>query len=170
MPKPLGWRLLNLLPWWGRWAALGALCAVVAVTVGVKVHAHDKIALDALQGRFDAFKAQVSAEGKRAEREAARIATENRTKKEQADAENARTRAADAAAIASLRRERDSARGSFVPPAAPSAIRPDLACFDRAVLESALGGLLADIRGIADEGAAATVDLDTAKLWAKKGP
>lgn len=159
-----------ILPWWTRWAALAALCAAVAIFTGVKVHAHDRIALDALQGRFDAFRTQVAYAGKLAQIAADKEIAAGKLAKENADAENSRTHAADIATIASLRRERDSARRSAVPAAPAGSSRPDLACFERTALESALGGFIAEIRGLADEGTAATVDLNTAKLWAKKGP
>lgn len=134
------------------------------------MHRHDKIDYDALKTQYDQFMGGIKAIGKAAQDRAAAQQKADLAKKEQADAENARTHAADAVTIASLRRQRDSARGSNVPAAAPGSSRPDLACFDRAALESALGGLLAEIRGLADEGTAATVDLNTAREWAKKGP
>jgi len=46
--------------------------------------------------------------------------------------------------------------------------RVDLACYDCAALESAIGAFIADARTIADSGTAATIDLNGAKEWASK--
>ena len=122
---------------------------------------------DKVQASFDGFKAQVAAEGKVAQERANAQAAKDKLTKETADAENARVTAALRADITKLRRERDSARVSTVPAAPAGSGRPDLACFDRSGLESALRGLLGDIRGLVDQGAAATLDLNTAKAWAQ---
>lgn len=44
---------MSILPWWWRWAALGALCAMVALYTGLKVAGHyqDKIAQIEVAGK-----------------------------------------------------------------------------------------------------------------------
>lgn len=118
-----------------------------------------------LQASFNTFKGGVAALGEQAKTKAALQALADLKNKERADDENKRTVATLRADVKRLRDERDRARGSYVPPAPAGAARPDLACFDRAALESALRELVVEVRGLVDEGAAATVDLNTAKLW-----
>ena len=91
--------------------------------------------------------------------------------KERADEENARQHAADIATILRLRRAATNPSSSVLPAAPTGSSRPDLICFDRAEYQredgNALGILFAGARSLADEGTAATVDLNTAKNWAK---
>lgn len=150
---------------WVKWAAVALVLAVVAGGAAYKMHAHDMIAYNALKTEYDTFKGGVAALGEQAKKDAAKKALDDLKNKERADDENKRVVAALRADIKRLRLEADRARGSFVPPASTGASRPDLACFDRAALESALRELVAEVRGFVDEGAAATVDLNTAKLW-----
>ena len=123
-----------------------------------------------IQQAYDSFKAQVKVEGEEAQKKAKVQEMANQLRKDTADAEHKVTVAALTADIAKLRHDRDSARGDFLPPAPSGSSRPDLSCYDRAALESALGGFIAEVRGFADEGAAATVDLNTAKSWAQARP
>lgn len=116
---------------------------------------------------FASFKAQVKVEGEEAQKKADAQKAADLQRKKDADDEHAKTVAALNADIGKLRHDRDGARGGFVSPAPAGASRPDLSCYDRAALESALGGFIAEIRGFADEGSAATVDLNTAKTWAQ---
>lgn len=120
-----------------------------------------------VQQAFDSFKAQVKVEGERAAAKAKAQEMSDKLRRDTADGEHKATVAALIADISRLRHDRDSARGGFVPPAPSGAKRPELACYDRAALESAIGGFVAGLRGLADEGAAATVDLNTAKSWAQ---
>lgn len=115
--------------------------------------------------RFEAYKGQVAAVGKaQEERTAARVALDNLLK-EEADEDNRAAHARLQSAIGELRRER--ARRSIVP-AAPAASKcPDgQACFDRTELERAIEHFRDGVRGLADEGSAVMIDLDTAKEWA----
>lgn len=120
---------------------------------------------DKLQASYNTFKGGVAALGEAAKAKAAQQALHDLKNRERTDDENARTIATLRTDIARLRLERDSARGSYVPAAPTGAARPDLACFDRAALESALRELVAEVRGFVDEGAEATLNLNTAKLW-----
>lgn len=69
---------------------------------------------------------------------------------------------------ADIKRLRDNRpRTSFVPTAPASARSPEVACFDRSELESAIRDFDAGIQRLVDEGSARTVDLDSAKQWAQ---
>ena len=120
---------------------------------------------DKLQTSFDTFKGGVAALGEAAKKAAADKAANDAKLKAKADNENLRVVADLRLTVARLRLEADRARGSYVPSASAGASRPDLACFDRAALESAIRELVAEVRGLVDEGSAATLDLNTAKLW-----
>lgn len=117
--------------------------------------------------KYDSFVADVKVMGQKAQDAATLKAASDKLAKDTADAENAATVARLNTDIAKLRADADRARGGFVPAAPAGSSRPDLACYDRATLESALGGFVAGVRGLADEGAAATVDLNTARKWAQ---
>lgn len=162
-----------ILPWWTRWAVLAAALIAAAAFGAVKMHQHDQKAYDELAGQYATFKAEVAAAGQAQEKRAAAIAAHDGLLKEEANEENRTALAAMRADVKRLRRERDSARSSILPAAPAGTGRPDLACFDRGALESALRALVADVRGFVDEGAEAVVDLNSAKLWASgrdRGP
>jgi hypothetical protein len=155
-----------LLPWWWRWAALVLVIVASAGFGAIKMHAHDQTRYEALQGDFAGYRAQVSAEGKIAQRRADAQAAAAKLAKEQTDAENKAARNLDRQRIASLRWDADH-RGAYSLPAAPAdARRADLACFDRAEFERAGGAALGRLRAIADQGDAATLDLNSARAWA----
>ena len=120
---------------------------------------------DKLAAEFSTFKGGVAALGEAAAKAAAEKAANDAKLKAKADNENKRAVSDLRATVARLRLEADRARGSYVPAAPTGAARPDLACFDRAALESALRELVAEVRGFVDEGAEATVNLNAAKLW-----
>lgn len=148
--KPLGVLLLVL-----------AVASAGAYANGVRwERKYDKLAAE-----FSTFKGGVAALGEAAAKAAAEKAANDAKLKAGADNENQRTVSSLRSTIARLRADADRARGSYVPPASTGASRPDLACFDRAALESAIRELVAEVRGFVDEGAAATVDLNTAKIW-----
>jgi hypothetical protein len=151
--------------------AIAAAVAFIGLGAALKVQTmrlHSaQTNLAAEQLAFKTFKRQVAALGELAQRDAAVHAAADRLLKEQADVEHNKVVLKLSADIKRLRDERDGARGSIVPAAPASAGRPDLACFDRGTLESAFRGFIAEARGLADEGTAATVDLNTAKQWAQ---
>lgn len=120
--------------------------------------------LDAVKAEYAAFVAQVKAAGEAAEKIARQQQATDQQRKEQADVENKHTLDALNADIKRLRHARAS--GGFVPAAPAAAGRPDLACFDRAELEQSIRALDTSVQGIADQGSAATVNLDSAKRWA----
>lgn len=116
---------------------------------------------------FAQYRADAQEKAARQTREALAIAVANERKKEQADAENARSLAAAAADRDRMRVERDAAVSRFLS-AAPAASKcPDgQACFVRAEFDAAYRALVGEVRAVADECSALTVDLNSAKLWA----
>lgn len=146
---------------------LGILLVVLAIA-GAGAYANGvrwEAKYDKLQASFDTFKGGVAALGEQAKKDAADKAANDVKLKARTDDENKRTVADLRATVARLRLEADRARGSFVPPASTGASRPDLACFDRAALESAIRELVTEVRRLVDEGSQATLDLNAAKLW-----
>ena len=115
---------------------------------------------------FAAFQAQVKALGDIAEAKARAKEKADLTLKGKIDNENSKLRN-DNAALAKRMRESSAGRStvSYLP---ASAKRPDLACFDRAELDTAVRRYQSDLLGIAEKGAAATVDLDSGKAWIKE--
>ena len=126
-----------------------------------------EVKIQALDAQFMQFKTATAQQGAAAQTKNALIALKDLRDKERADDENRRIADSLRADVGRLRDAADRARGSFVPAAPAGAGRPELACFDRAGLESALRDLVAEIRGLVDEGAAAALALDTAKRWAQ---
>ena len=117
------------------------------------------------KSKYDLFVAKVTADGEQAEAKAVAKEDANKLAKENADHENQVAISNLNATIGKLRAQHSG--GSFLPPAASGSLRPDLACFDRTAYLAAFGEFVTEARGLVDEGAAATVDLDTAKLWAQ---
>jgi len=121
--------------------------------------------LESEKAEHAAFIAAVRVEGEVAQRVAKATHDRNLKRKEVADRENLsnRTRIADLS-----RRLRDErTRGSYLPAAAPGAVRPDRIAFDRAKLDGALRQLDEVVSGLIEEGDRARIDLDTARGWAK---
>ena len=116
---------------------------------------------------LNAFSGQVKQIGEGAQKATDERIKADKAKKEKVDADNAKIHATDVATIVRLRNSRKSAGGGFLPPAPSGSSRPDLACFDRTTYQSAYGDLVTGLRGLADEGTTATIDLNTAKVWAQ---
>lgn len=110
------------------------------------------------------FRAAVAAAGQLAEIQTKTKTKQDQTLKESVDAKHKKDVAALSATIIRLRNERASS--SFVPPSTTPSSGADVAAFDRPELERAIRSLDTGVQGIADEGSAATLDLNTAKAWA----
>lgn len=116
---------------------------------------------------FDSFKAQAQAQGNKAAREAKAKDAENQKRKEAADAEYTKSLAGLTTELGRLRSDPNrAARGRL--PEAPANTRcpAGWACYDRSELERAYGALVKGVRGVADEGAALALRMDTAVRWA----
>lgn len=163
--------LLGLVPWWGRILAVAGILVAAAAWGAAKMHSHDARRYDALEASYEAFKDGVRNLGIQARKDNEARAKADKERKEQADAENARTRAADQRTIAGLRAaaaKRDSRGGSAAAAPAGSKCPDGLTCFDRAEYQRALGEFDSEARRGADEGTAVTADLNTAKRWAQR--
>ena len=123
--------------------------------------------LATVKAQYAAFQSQVKVLGDNAQKAADAEKAKDLANKENADHENAVTAAANASVIAKLRHDLATrSGGNYLPPAPSGSNRPDLACYDRTALELAVRDFVTDIRGQVDQGTAATIDLNTARMWA----
>ena len=120
-----------------------------------------------LDAQYQSFSQGVARLGEQAKAKNALQALNDLKAKERADEQNRMDHARDAAIIARMRYDTDSARGSIVPPAPAGSKCPEgQACFDAAELERAERTRREAVRGLVDEGTAIATDLNTAKKWA----
>lgn len=157
--------LKGVPPW--VWKLLG-LVVLIAGIFFAGAHwqsKRDDSKIAAKQAELDTFKATTAALGKAAQAAAVKQKAADLAAKEKADEAHQNAVAGLNADIARLRR--DGAAGRTVPAAPAASRRPDLACFDRALLGDAVDGFIADVSRQVGSGAAATVDLDNAKGWAQ---
>lgn len=153
---------------WPRLLLYGAICAALVGFGAAGAAKYYGPKLRALQSDFDQFRGGVEALGRAAEKRARETDEANRKRKVSADDENRRSTDKLLADNRRLRDERDRARGSFVPSPAPDSRSPDLACFDRNLLEQAIGRLVGSVRGLAQEGDQSALDLTSARQWAAR--
>lgn len=145
------------------WLAIGVGVLVAGLGIALKVQT---ARLDSCKADHAAFVAMVKAEGVAAEKAARKKEAEDVALKEKTDAAHKAAVAALNADVARLRNQRPVSR---IVPSAPADSRdPSLACFDRAELAAAIGRFVTDARGIADEGAAEALALQSAREWAAK--
>ena len=102
-----------------------------------------------------------------AEKDARKKEADDKKRKEQIDADHDKAVAALNDTISKLRTESDKRRATFLPATPTASASADTACFDRNAYLGAYGELVKGLRGLADEGSKAVVDLDTAKRWAQ---
>ena len=121
---------------------------------------------EAIKATFDAFRATVAAEGKKAQEMAAQKEKADKLSKETADAENAKAVVARDAVINRLRSERSSS--SYAPATAPASQHPERACFVRTDFDRALSNFVEGTGQLIEECDRTRIDLDTAKHWAGK--
>lgn len=110
------------------------------------------------------FKARVDEDGKQAQTIVENKAAADKLLKEKTDEASQRAVAAVIADNDKLRKYR--ARTGYVPAASPGSKRPNVACFDRAKLESAIQLADAGISELIKQGDECRVSLDSAKTWA----
>jgi hypothetical protein len=144
------------------YAAIGALAIIALLGVALKIQT---TRLSTLQATHDAFVLQTKLLGDIQEQETKATDLANTKLKEKLDAENATARAALADASRRLRNANSGA--GLVPPAPNSSSRADIACFSRAELDDALRNFTGSVGELVIEGESSTIDLDTAKAWAK---
>ena len=150
---------------------LGVYAAIILGLMGVGAwfeHGRMQKKLDAAVAEHNQFKGGVEALGRAALAQAKLDTQLALLRKEQADEENRKRTTALTATIRGLRNERDDARRRFLSAAPAGSQCPEgQACFDRAEFERAYGDLVGEVRALADEGTQVTIDLDTAKGWAR---
>lgn len=145
--------------------AYGAIAAGVVIAglmVALKVQTSR---LESTKAEYATFKDKVEFEGRAAQKAADERHARELKAKDEANANQKRLTADLAATVKRLRAQHASS--SLVSAAAPAAKRPDLACYDRAELTSALRVYEGEVESFLAEGGAATVDLNAAKAWAK---
>ena len=114
------------------------------------------------------FVAGVKVIGDKQEKEAKAKTIADQKLKDKADAENATTVANLAATVKRLRDTRNDPGSSIVPAAPSGSSRPSLACFERADFDRALRTYEEGLTGLLEEGSKNTLDLNTARDWARK--
>lgn len=145
----------------GNWKLLGMIALVGSVLTYVLHCEHVKRDRDQIIAKLQV---QAEEQEKRNKEQVAR----DRKAKEAADESAKKQMATLQRTIKRLRDERQ--RAPSVPAAPASSSRPDLACFDRAELSRAVGNLEAGVEGLVAEGAAAALELDAAREWARGRP
>ena len=143
------------------YAALALGVLFLGLSIALKVQSSR---LESCKTEAAAFQASVKAQGDAAALAAkAEIERQDRLLK-QAEAKGEKAKSDLAVANKRLRDER-AGRGA-VPAAPDGSKRPDLACFDRPLLESALRRLDAGVSGIVDAGDESTLRLKLSRDWA----
>ena len=146
----------------GLYAALGAVVVIGGMGLWLKIQGD---ALDRCRTEYASFVATAKALGEQKQKEADAEKARLEKAKERADADAKRLVRELNATRERLHHER--ANRNVVPAASPTSSRPELSCFDRSELGAALQRFREGLVGIAQEGDQATLELNTAKAWAK---
>jgi hypothetical protein len=158
------WLLLIRSPW--TWVAL-AFVGISGYAFVVRVerdYARNQVA--SVQAAFDAFKAKVAAEGEKAKLRNAEIAAQSEEAKNEAVQTLQNRLEAVARDLDRVRRQRDDARGSLLPPVPAGPAKPNVrASFDRTVLDGALRSLDRGVEGLVTEGDRGITQRDAWHLW-----
>ena len=151
---------------------LGILLAlsVAGNTILGKLYVSAKQDVARVQQAYDSFVAQAKAIGEKQEKETAAKVAAAAKQKEQADAENSKTRRDLDGVYAAYRSLRDQRQRSLLPETSASTGSSDSACFDRSALDRGM----ADADGVLQRGAEkilrrgdeAISDLNGAREWA----
>jgi hypothetical protein len=157
------------------WGMIALGVALLTASAAAKVqsvrleHVQNKLA--EVQAEYETFVAAAKIAGDKQTEEARLKDKENQLRWEKANEEWKKTHAADIATIVRLRKSATDPSSRPLPQAPTGSSRPDLICFDRVEYQredgKALGNLFAGARSLADEGTAATIDLNIAKKWAQ---
>lgn len=145
------------------YAAIGAGVAILGLTIALKVQT---ARLDAVKDEYERFKGVTEAIGKIYKDKAKAKEAEYKAITKRTDDAHKKDTAYLRTDADRLRQQLNSGSGGLSGiPANPQ--RPDLACFERSQLDSAIRQYQSDLLGIAQKGAQATLDLDTAKSWVR---
>lgn len=152
--------------------ALGTLAMIAVLGLALWVQgarldaAKQKLARVELE--YKGFVSATRALGEQAKTRAKEQEIKDKKSKEVADVENKDLRRELDVRRIQLRNERARASTRIVPAPAAGAANPDRATFGRAELERALSGFVEEVEGLVGEGAAAVIDLNTARKWAQE--
>ena len=144
------------------YAAIGAAVVIGGLWIWGSVQTKR---LEACKQEYAGFQAQVKALGEVAEAKARTKEKADLALKRRIDNENKSLRANLAAESKRVRDFNTLSGGLSGLPT--NTERPDFACFSRAELDSAIRQYQSELLTIAEKGAQATLDLDTAKTWVK---
>jgi len=122
--------------------------------------------LAATKLEYAGFQIEVKRIGEAAEAKRKDVEAKDKQAKEKADEENKRAAVTQRAAIARLRSELDSTRGSFLSAATSCPAGSTGASGYRAEFERAYRTLVEELRAVGDQGTKNTLGLNTAKAWA----
>lgn len=156
-----------VLPWWWRWAMLGAVVVASMAGGAYLMHRHDSTAYDKLLNESAAFRGGVAAAGIQQQKANATKAKQDKLTKELADAKHAQVVTALDIAANSLRSAINSGSGgvSTLPASADSA---DRICFDRAGLDRAVQDYRSAFLGCAEKGSKAVAGLNAGRGWVRE--
>ena len=143
------------------YGALAAGAVILVMGIALKVQGSR---LEAVRNEYEAFKAQVRANGEAAERAAKAKEASDKAIKEKIDNETSQLRTT-AANLARQLRDSRSASG-YLPPASATSASPDAITFDRAKLERTIQQLDDGVSQIVARGDQAVVDLNLSLKWA----
>ena len=145
------------------YAAIGAGVVIFGLSAALKIQSKR---LETCQVDFEVYKKEVE---RLSEEQLRKNAEKEAADRKTMEALNAKQKATVERLNRDIKRLRDAnARASLTPPAPATSTRPDLACFSRPDFAGALRKFEEGVVGLIGEGAAATVDLDTAKEWIQR--
>ena len=144
------------------YGALAAGAVILVMGIALKVQGSR---LEAVRNEYEAFKAQVRANGEAAERAAKAKEASDKAIKEKIDNETSQLRTT-AANLARQLRDSRSASG-YLPPASATSASPDAITFDRAKLERTIQQLDEGVSGLIARGDQAVIDLNLSLKWAQ---
>ena len=145
------------------YSALAAGAVILVMGIALKVQGSR---LEAVRNEYEAFKAQVRANGELAEKAAKAKEAADKATKEKIDNETSQLRTT-AANLARQLRDSRSASG-YLPPASATSASPDAITFDRAKLERAIQQLDEGVSGLIARGDQAVIDLNLSLKWAQE--
>ena len=153
----------TLIPWWGRWLAIGGLFASVAGWAAIKMHEHD-------QRIFDEYEDKVKAAGDRQNELTHQIILVHKQAKENADAQAKQFALARDAALARLRVAQARSGSGVLPTPPAGTVSSNRVCFaadqlDRGIRES-LGRVQARALALAAEGQRGVDTAIVCRSWA----
>lgn len=155
-----------LIPWWGRWAAIGVAMLASAAFGAAKMHQHD-------QEKYDAREVQFKLAGERQVELTQQVIVTHQRLRELSDADAERMRLErDAAVFAANRLRLANADRRIVPSAPTGAAGGNRVCFSREELDRGLRAAIQRLQGRAlanaAEGQRSADVAVTCREWVKR--